>query len=134
MLNAQPPAQAKVCLDVATLLDCNLDAVFVSTPHFAHRDLCIAAFEAGLHVLCEKPLANTVEDAAATVDAAKKADRVLALGFNLRYYPMVKFARQAVDDGLIGNISHIRVLGGHNGIHNFGHDWEYKMPDPAAAR
>jgi predicted dehydrogenase len=120
---------AKVCPDVESLLDCNLDAVIVSTPHFVHRDLCVAAFERGLHVLCEKPLAHTVEDAAAIVAAAKKAGRVLALGFNLRYYPMVTFARQAVDDGLIGNVTHIRVLGGHDGIYKFAHDWEYKMPE-----
>jgi predicted dehydrogenase len=120
---------AKVCPDVPTLLDCGLDAVVVSTPHFVHRELCVAAFERGLHVLCEKPLAHTVEDAAAIVAAAKKAGRVLALGFNLRYYPMVKFARQVVDDGLIGNITHIRVLGGHDGIYKFAHDWEYKLPE-----
>jgi len=120
---------AKVCSDVAALLDCGLDAVIVSTPHFVHRDLCVAAFERGLHVLCEKPLAHTVEDAAAIVEAAKKAGRVLALGFNLRYYPMVQFARQAVDDGLVGNVTHIRVLGGHDGIYKFAHDWEYKMPE-----
>ncbi len=120
---------AKAFSDPTALLESGLDAVVVSTPHFVHRDLCISAFERGLHVLCEKPLAHTVEGAAAIVEAAKKAQRILALGFNLRYYPMVKFARQAVDDGLIGNVTHIRVLGGHDGIYKFAHDWEYKMPE-----
>ncbi len=120
---------ARVCPDAMTLLDSGLDAVIVSTPHHAHRDLCVAAFERGIHVLCEKPLSNTVEGAAAIVAAAKKAQRVLALGFNLRYYPIVKFARQAVDDGVIGNVTHIRVHGGHDGIYKFAHDWEYKMPE-----
>jgi predicted dehydrogenase len=120
---------ATVYSDVAALLDSGLDAVVVSTPHHAHRDLCVAAFERGLHVLCEKPLSNTVEGAAEIVAAATKAGRVLALGFNLRYYPMVKFARKVVDDGVIGNVTHIRVHGGHDGIHKFAHDWEYKMPE-----
>ena len=120
---------AKVYPDAMTLLDSGLDAVIVSTPHHAHRDLCVAAFERGIHVLCEKPLSNTVEGAAAIVAAAKKAKRILALGFNLRYYPMVKFARQAVDDGVIGNVTHIRVYGGYDGIYRFKYDWEYKMPE-----
>jgi predicted dehydrogenase len=119
---------AKAFTDFEAFLDSGLDAVVVATPAFVHRELCIAAFEAGAHVLCEKPLANTVAGAAAIVAAARKAGRILALGFNLRYYPMVKFARKAVDDGLIGNVTHIRVYGGHDGIHKFHADWEYKMP------
>jgi predicted dehydrogenase len=120
---------AKPCTNLQEFLDSGLDAVVVATPAFVHEELCIAAFEAGLHVLCEKPLSNTVEGSAAIVAAAKKAGRILAVGFNLRYYPMVKFARQAVDDGLIGNVTHIRVYGGHEGIHKFKYEWEYKMPE-----
>jgi predicted dehydrogenase len=119
---------AKPCMDLRAFLDSGLDAVVVATPAFVHQDLCVAAFEAGAHVLCEKPLSNTVEGAAAIVTAARKAGRILALGFNLRFYPMVKFARKAVNDGLIGNVTHIRVYGGHDGIHKFHADWEYKMP------
>jgi predicted dehydrogenase len=63
------------------------------------------------------------------VDAAIAADRVLAVGFNLRYYPFVKFVREAVDSGVIGKVDHVRIFGGHNGLHNFGKEWEYKMPE-----
>ena len=120
---------AKPCTDLQEFLNSNLDAVVVATPCHFHEELCLAAFAAGAHVLCEKPLANTVEASASIVAAAKKAGRILAIGFNLRYYPMVKFARQAVDEGLVGNITHIRVYGGHEGIHKFQADWEYKMPE-----
>jgi predicted dehydrogenase len=120
---------ARPCTDLQAILDSGLDAVVVATPPHFHEELCLAAFAAGLHVLCEKPLANTVEGATAIVAAARKAGRILAVGFNLRYYPMVKFARRAVDEGLIGNVTHIRVYGGHEGIHKFHSDWEYKMPE-----
>ena len=120
---------AKACSSVKELLDSGLDAVVVSTPAFVHQELCEAAFDAGLHVLCEKPLSNTVEGAHAIVAAARKAGRILALGFNLRFYPAVKFARKTVDEGVIGNVTHIRVFGGHDGVHKFAYDWEYKMPE-----
>jgi len=51
------------------------------------------------------------------------------VGFNLRYCPFVKFVRQAVDRGDIGEIDHIRIFGGHNGMHNFNAEWQYKMPE-----
>jgi prepilin-type processing-associated H-X9-DG protein len=62
------------------------------------------------------------------VAAARSADRVLAVGFNFRYYPFVKFVREMVDSGRIGRVDHVRVYGGHDGLHNFSADWQYKMP------
>jgi predicted dehydrogenase len=62
------------------------------------------------------------------VDAAIRADRVLGVGFNLRYYPFMKFVRSALDDGKIGRIDHLRIFGGHDGLHNFRADWQYKQP------
>ena len=102
--------------------------MIVSTPPHLHEEACVAAFKAGAHVLCEKPLSNSVAGARAIVDAAVAASRRLAVGFNLRYYPFVTFVREAVDRGDIGTIDHIRVFGGHNGLHNFSADWQYKMP------
>lgn len=115
--------------DIESFLETDMDAVIVSIPPHLHEDACVAAFARGFHVLCEKPLSNTVEGGQRIVDAAKAADRILAVGFNLRYYPFVTFARDAVDAGKIGKIDHVRIYGGHNGLHNFGHDWEYKMPE-----
>lgn len=110
-------------------LAADLDIVIVSTPPHLHEAACVAAFAKGCHVLCEKPLSNTVEAGQRIVDAAKAADRILAVGFNLRYYPFVKFVRDAVDKGLVGEIDHIRIFGGHNGMHNFSAEWQYKMPE-----
>jgi predicted dehydrogenase len=110
------------------LLDAPMDAVIISTPPHLHADAAVAAFKRGLHVLCEKPMAHTLEDARLMVEAARTHGRALAIGFNFRYYPFVKFARAAVDAGKIGAVDHVRVFGGHDGLHNFGADWQYKMP------
>ena len=119
---------AQACSDLSAFLDVNMDAVIVSTPPHLHEDLCVAAFERGFHVLCEKPLSNTVKGAQAIVNAAKKANRKLATGFNLRYYPFVSYVRDMVNSGCIGKIDHIRIYGGHIGLSSFGHEWEYKQP------
>lgn len=119
---------AKACNALDEFLGCKLDAVIVSTPPHLHEEACVAAFAAGAHVLCEKPMSNTVEGGRAIVAAAKAADRILGVGFNLRYYPFVTFARAAVDRGDIGTIDHVRIFGGHNGLHNFSADWQYKQP------
>jgi len=120
---------ARAFTELDAFLDSGLDAVIVSTPPHLHEEACVGAFARGCHVLCEKPLSNTVEGGRRIVDAAIAADRVLATGFNMRYYPCVKFVRDAVDQGRIGRLEHVRVFGGHDGLHNFRADWQYRMPE-----
>ena len=115
--------------DLSDFLDADLDIVMVSTPPHLHEEACNEAFAKGCHVLCEKPLSNTVEAGQRIVDAAVAADRILAVGFNFRYYPFVKFVRESVDLGDIGTIDHVRVFGGHGGLHNFSAEWQYRMPE-----
>ena len=119
---------ATVVADIDALLALAPDIVVISTPPHTHRDLAEACFAAGAHVLCEKPLAHTVEDGRAIVAAAEAAGRRLATGFNMRYYPFAKAVREAVERGQIGRITHVRVFGGHDGLHNFSADWQYRMP------
>ena len=121
--------QARVFTDLSAFLDSAMDAVIVSTPPHLHEEACCGAFARGRHVLVEKPMSNTVEAGRRIVDAALKADRILAVGFNLRYYPFVKFMKGAIDEGRIGRIDHVRVFGGHDGLHNFRADWQYKAPE-----
>jgi predicted dehydrogenase len=105
-----------------------LDAVVVSSPIQFHEEAVVAALKSGKHVLCEKPLSNSVESCRRMLDAARASGRTLATGFNHRYYPSIKFLKQAVDDGQIGTVDHLRVFGGHDGLHNFRADWQYKAP------
>ncbi len=86
--------------------------VDVCTPGSSHADITIAALEAGKHVLCEKPLANTVAEARAMVKAAQaaRAGGVRSMvGFNYRRMPAVAFARQLIAEGRLGAIRHVRA-------------------------
>ncbi len=121
--------QAKAVRDWRSLLDLpGLEAVIVSSPVQDHEAGAVAALAAGKHVLCEKPLSNTVEACRRMIAAADRADRVLATGFNHRYYPSIKFLTEVVREGRIGAVNHLRVFGGHDGLHNFRADWQYKAP------
>ena len=81
-----------------------LDAVVVATPDHLHRDLCVLAAQAGLHVLVEKPIATTEEDARAIIGAAEEAGVKLMVGFTLRFVPHYAKAKAAVADGTLGNM------------------------------
>ncbi|WP_146843220.1 Gfo/Idh/MocA family protein [Cellulomonas composti] len=88
----------------------DVDLVDVCTPGDTHADIAIAALAAGKHVLCEKPLANSVAEAEAMVAAASAApDLVAMVGFTYRRVPAVQLARQLVLDGRIGQIRHVRA-------------------------
>jgi predicted dehydrogenase len=85
----------------------DLDAVSVCTPDALHREPCELAARAGRHVLVEKPIATTVADAEAIVDAAARAGTVLLVGHCLRFDPRYDQARQAVERGELGVVQTI---------------------------
>lgn len=90
----------------------DIDLVDVCTPGDTHAEIAIAALEAGKHVLCEKPLANTVAEAEEMTAAAERAaaNGVRAMvGFTYRRVPAIALARQLVAEGRIGEIRHVRA-------------------------
>ena len=88
-----------------------IDLVDVGTPNNQHKDMTIAALEAGKHVLCEKPLAATLSDARAMRDAARKAKKVKAwVGYSYRRVPAIALARQIVQEKNLGRLYHIRAF------------------------
>lgn len=98
--------------------------VDVCTPGDTHAAIAIAALEAGKHVLCEKPLANTVEEAEKMASAARAASArgVRAMvAFNYRRVPALAHAAKLVADGALGEVRHVRA--------NYLQDW---LSDPAA--
>lgn len=115
--------------DLSRFLDVEMDGVIISSPGHVHEEPCLAALERGRHVLCEKPLANTVESCRRIVDAAARAGRVLAVGFNLRYYPAFSFVKDVIDQGRIGTLDHVRIFGGHEGLPKFRADWQFRAPE-----
>ena len=88
--------------ELATLPD--LDLVVVATPPWLRKEPVLAALSAGKHVLAEKPLAAVPEDAWAMVDAARRADRVLAMMHNYLFFPEFVAAKAAIDRGEIGKV------------------------------
>ncbi len=87
----------------------DVDLVDVCTPGDTHAEIAIAALEAGKHVLCEKPLANSVAEAEAMVAAAEKAPGAAMVGFTYRRVPAIGLARKLVADGRLGQIRHVRA-------------------------
>jgi predicted dehydrogenase len=90
----------------------DIDLIDVCTPGNSHAEMAIAALEAGKHVLCEKPLANTVEEAEAMAAAADKAavSGVRSMvGFTYRRVPAIGLARQLVAQGRIGTVRNVRA-------------------------
>jgi len=83
--------------------------VDVVTPGNTHHEIVLAALAAGKHVLCEKPLANTLAEAKEMLDAAREAGTVNAVCFNYRRAPAVQLAKRLIDDGRLGTIRHWRA-------------------------
>src|SRR5215211_4743301 len=88
----------------------DIDLVDVATPGNTHHEIAIAALEAGKHVLCEKPLANTLEESHEMLDAARRAGTVNMVCFNYRRVPAVQLAKKLLQEGRIGEIRHWRAV------------------------
>ncbi|HZX39222.1 MAG TPA: Gfo/Idh/MocA family oxidoreductase [Streptomyces sp.] len=95
--------------DLVTRDDVQL--VDICTPGDSHAEIAIAALEAGKHVLCEKPLANSVAEAEAMVTAAERArerGQLAMVGFNYRRVPAIAYARRLIAEGRLGTLRHVR--------------------------
>jgi len=91
----------------------DVDLIDIAAPGDTHAAIAIAALRAGKHVLCEKPLANTLTEAAAMAAAAAAAYAGGAramVGFNYRRVPALALARKLVEDGRVGTLRHVRAV------------------------
>ena len=82
--------------------DADVQALYVATPNHLHKDQVIAAACAGKHVLCEKPLANTVSDIKEMIEACKKAGVLLGIGFMMRFNVYHRKIRDMIEQGALG--------------------------------
>ena len=89
-----------------------LDGVSLCTVPSTHRDIAIAALQAGVHVLCEKPLAISVAEAEEMSLAAQRAQRLLFTAFKFRFHDEVRRAKQMIDAGSLGPIISFRLMFG----------------------
>ena len=107
----------------------DIDVVDIVTPGDSHAEIALAALEAGKHVLCEKPLANTVAEAEAMAEAAERAAArgIRAMvGFTYRRVPAVTFLRNLIADGAVGRINQVRA--------SYRQDWLVDPEMPLAWR
>ena len=81
-----------------------IEAVAVVTPNHLHHPIAKAFLDAGIHVICDKPLTVTSEQSRELIDAAERARRILAVTYNYSGYPMIRQARAMVANGELGNI------------------------------
>ncbi len=88
----------------------DIDVVDIVTPGASHAEIAIAALQAGKHVLCEKPLANTLDEAQAMAAAADGAAGKAMVGFTYRRVPAATFARDLVQSGAVGEIRQVRAV------------------------
>lgn len=102
-------AQAFATIDEA-VADPALDAVLITTPARFHVDAIVTAARAGKHVFTEKPITTTIEDAHRAIEACERAGVRLQVGFNRRFAPGFAAARQAIDDGRVGDVRLMRSL------------------------
>lgn len=104
-----------------------VDVVVVCTPPHMHAPIAIAAAQAGKHVLCEKPLARTVAEAEAMVEAAEQAGVSLKCGFNHRHHPGIRQARRWFEGGAIGEVDFVRCRYGIGGRPGFEREWRARQ-------
>jgi predicted dehydrogenase len=117
------------------LEDPAIDVVHICAPNSQHYPMALEALEAGKHVVCEKPLATTVDEARALVAAAEKAGRRNCLNHNLRYYPLVQQIRRLREAGELGDI--LVVQGTYSQdwlLYDTDYNWRVEEKDGGALR
>jgi predicted dehydrogenase len=108
----------------------DVGAVVVCTPNSLLAEIAIAALERGKHVLIEKPMGRTIDEARRIAAAAASAGRVLKVGFNHRYHPAIAAAARLVAGGELGAVLSIRARYGHGSRPGCEREWR---ADPAIA-
>ena len=99
----------------------DIELVIVALPSYLHAGVSIAALEAGKHVVCEKPMATSLEDADAMVAADQAAETVLSIFQNRRYNPDFVKVQEIIDSGILGRIVQIRLSES-----KFGRRWDWQ--------
>ena len=102
------PVRAYEDLD-SMLQDPDVDSVFVTTPDFTHRLMVEQALDAGRHVLCEKPMATTMDDAVAVAKKAMASRKIVQIGFVLRHAPFIVKLKELVEAEAVGPLVHVAV-------------------------
>ena len=82
------------------------DAMIIATPHGMHAEMAQKALAAGIHVFCEKPMSDSMEECVALLHAVRKSKRVFSVGFMFRFDPFIQRVKEIIDSGRIGSVVH----------------------------
>lgn len=96
----------------------DIDLISLCVPNYLHKQIGTAALEAGKHVISEKPLATTLEDAQAMIDAAEKGERLLMYAEDWLFAPALVRAKAIIEEGALGDILYIKAKEAHPGSHS----------------
>lgn len=102
-----------------------LDAVVIATPDDLHRDMVLDAFASGLHVLCEKPLASSADDAREMLDAAEASGRVHMVMFTWRWLGIFAYMHALIASGYLGQCRDAHFLMHHGSADDPTYQWRY---------
>ena len=101
----------------------DVDIVIVATPHNLLAEITLAAVSAGKHVLVEKPAARRAKELEPVIQAARSTEVLVRVGFNHRYHPAVRKAREITESGCLGELMYIRGRYGHGGRIGYEKEW-----------
>jgi len=116
--------KAKTVVDLdKIILDFAVDVVIVAVVNKYLAEIAVKLLEAGKHVLCEKPLGRNFSESKEIVQAALKSNCLIKTGFNHRFHPAPRKAKEIIATGSIGNILNIRARYGHGGRPGMENEW-----------
>lgn len=104
--------QAKPFQKHQDLLKSGVDGVSICTPNVAHYETSIDSLQAGVHVMLEKPMSVTLQEAIEMVQASKKSGKLLNIGFQPRYDPNMEIVKKIVQSGQLGKVYYVQAGGG----------------------
>ncbi len=103
---------ARACRDLAGLVECGAEAVFVTLPNVHHGPVVMEALERDLHVFSEKPMATTLVEGRAILDRVRRGRRVYQMGFNRRWAPAYRYLRGQIDAGFVPYSANVKINDG----------------------
>lgn len=126
--------EAKAYTDYREMLkQDDIDAVSVCLPNYLHAPVSVDALNAGKHVLCEKPMATSAEEADQMIEAAKRSGKKLMIGHNQRFVNSHQKARELIASGVVGKVYSFRTTFGHGGPEGWSADgqdsWFFKKDE-----
>jgi len=104
-----------------------LDAVVIASPHYAHRDQIIESLGAGLHVMTEKPMVCTIDDAHQVIKAEKAAGKLMCVAYQRHTQPEFRFIKKCLESGHAGELQYVSAFQGQNWLRGTSGMWRQVM-------